>query len=85
METAIAKEFKKEGVKHVLWLLIASIIALIGFYYNTNNRLAANEYQIDQLKLQVEQKADQSTIEKRIDKLENKIDYLIELQIDKKE
>lgn len=79
----LIKELKKEFVKWFVYVLATTIIAATAFYFNTRSQLSAHENALNQLQFKVETKADQTTVEKRLDRIENKIDNLIELQIQK--
>lgn len=77
--------FLKEGRKEIIrWMVgMAGIIAItaVAFYFNTQNDLAAHTNELNRLQRQIDNKADQATIEKRLDRMENKIDNLIQLQM----
>lgn len=85
MDTAYQKEFKKaasqEFARYIIGAIITGLLIAMGFYFNTKSILSAHETQLNQLQVKIENKADASTVEKRLDRIENKIDNLIELQI----
>lgn len=77
-------EMKTWSLKQLIILTITVIGIAITFYFNTQNKLAAQDEKVEALKTEISRKANVETVqgvEKRLDRIENKIDNLIELQI----
>ena len=77
------QELKKEIFRYLVTIAGSVIVIAIAFYFRTSNSLSAHEAELNRINRQIETKADQAAIEKRLDRMENKLDNLIELQINK--
>jgi len=75
------KELKSEILRVIVGFAAAILIGATLFYFNTQNSLKVHEATLNQLQRQIEAKADQGAVEKRLDRIENKIDDLINYQI----
>jgi len=83
MSQTFPAEIKKEMIRYLIGLSGSIIIVAIAFYFQTRNVLASHESELQRITRQIESKADQAAIEKRLDRMENKLDNLIEFQIKK--
>lgn len=78
------KQLRSEVLKYLVILSGSIVLTATAFYFNTRNSLSTHEQQLVQLQRQIEAKADQGAVEKRLDRIENKIDDLINFQINQK-
>lgn len=79
------KEGKREFVRWIVGMIGLIVITAVGFYFNTQAELSSHQSEINRMQRQIENKADQAAIEKRLDRMENKLDNLIQLQLNRNE
>ena len=77
----LANDVKREIIRYLILFSASVLIAATAFYFNTSSSVKAHEIKLEQLQRQIESKADQGQIEKRLDRMENKLDKLIEQQM----
>jgi len=57
------------------------IVILIAFYFKTTYTVSANEAKINKQTILIDSKADKQDIDKRLDRIEKKVDDIIEYQL----
>lgn len=95
LERSIKKTTLTSNIVSIMIAIISALGVGFGFYYNTNSRLETNERSIKQLETEVEStqrqvnkmevfkgvsSAEMKNLEKKVDKIDEKLDKLIILQ-----
>lgn len=57
----LKKEFAKQVVKIIVWVILTGIIVAVGFYYKTSSAQEMQKQEIEQIKRDLDQKVDMKT------------------------